>query len=306
VDNPGVAIWRGGVNTWECDRMGHLNVRFHLARAMEGLVGLAGALGMPRAFTPEATATLMVREHHIRFLREALPPDALDMTGSVISMGESESRLFQLTRHTGGPPSAAFQAEVVHVTPHQAVAFPWPERVRLRAESLTVPVDEAVGPRSLVPGAPMAEASMARAEAAGLTCIAGGAVQPQDCDAFGRMRAEMFIARISDGYSHYAAALRRTVEQSGVAPDRLGTAAVEFRLRYLAWPEAGDRVELRSGLVEVGERTNTLVHWLLDPETGEAWGQAEQVVLPFDMHDRKMIALPEGVRERLQAGLVKV
>ena len=27
----GLEVWRGGVNTWECDEMGHLNVRFYVA-----------------------------------------------------------------------------------------------------------------------------------------------------------------------------------------------------------------------------------------------------------------------------------
>ena len=151
-----------------------------------------------------------------------------------------------------------------------------------------------------------AEASLDRARELGLTCIAQGAIQAQDCDAFGRMRAEIFIGRISDGYSHYAADLRRTMEEAGVDPARIGTAAVEFRLRYLAWPGAGDRVALHAGLVEAGSRTNTLVHWLLDPSTGQPWGQAEQVVLPFDLVDRKMIALPEAVLQRLRAKELKV
>jgi acyl-CoA thioester hydrolase len=286
--------------------MGHLNVRFHVARASEGLIGLAAGLGMPRAFTPAATSTLMVREHHVRFLREALPADSLVMSGAVLELGESEGWLFQLTRHADGAPSAAFRTQVAHVTPHEALPFAWPERVRARADSLTVAADASTGPRSLTPGAPMADAGLERADALGLTCIARGAILPQDCDAFGRMRSEMFIGRISDGYSAYAHALRQTIEEAGVDPERIGTAAVEFRLRYLDWPRAGDRVELRSGLVEVGERTNTLIHWLLDPETGRPWGQAEQVVLPFDLVDRKMIALPQEVRKRLQAKAVKV
>ncbi|MDP1964510.1 MAG: thioesterase family protein, partial [Reyranella sp.] len=66
-----IEIWRGGVNTWECDEMGHMNVRFYVTRAMEGLVGLAAALGLPHAFTQEAGSTLIVGEQHIRFLREA-------------------------------------------------------------------------------------------------------------------------------------------------------------------------------------------------------------------------------------------
>ena len=48
--NGGTEIWVGGVNTWECDEMGHLNVRHWVAKSMEALAGLAAALGMPDAF----------------------------------------------------------------------------------------------------------------------------------------------------------------------------------------------------------------------------------------------------------------
>ena len=40
----------GGVNTWECDEMGHLNVKFWVAKAMEALAGLAREL--ERAWVP--------------------------------------------------------------------------------------------------------------------------------------------------------------------------------------------------------------------------------------------------------------
>jgi acyl-CoA thioester hydrolase len=306
VENPGLEVWRGGVNTWECDRMGHLNVRFHVAHACEGLVGLAAGLGMPRAFAPSGASTLLVREHHVRFLREARPTDSLTMTAGVLDLGDSDGWLHQLNRHDDGAPAAAFRTHVEHVTSEEGRPFPWPERIRARAESLMVQADPKAGPRSLEPGGPMAGASLERADAAGLSCIARGAILVQDCDVFGRMRPEMFIGRISDGYSAYAHSLRKVIEDSGVDAERIGTAAVEFRLRYLDWPRAGDRVELRSGVIEVGERTNTLIHWLLDPETGRPWGQAEQVVLPFDLAERKMIALPQAVRERLQARTVKV
>ena len=57
-----VEVWSGGVNTWECDEMGHMNVRFWVAKAQEGLAGLAAQLGMPRAFAGDGEATVIVRE----------------------------------------------------------------------------------------------------------------------------------------------------------------------------------------------------------------------------------------------------
>ena len=94
-DFKGLEVWRGSVNTWECDAMGHMNVRFYGVRALEGLVGLAAAMGMPRAFSPTAGATLLVREQHIRFLREALAGTVLTLRGWVAELGETEARLVQ-------------------------------------------------------------------------------------------------------------------------------------------------------------------------------------------------------------------
>ena len=54
-------VYRGYVSPWDCDEMGHMNVRFYVAKAMEAVAGLAAALGMPAAFTVNANATLIVR-----------------------------------------------------------------------------------------------------------------------------------------------------------------------------------------------------------------------------------------------------
>ena len=117
MNHPGVEIWRGGLNTWECDEMGHMNVRFYVTRAMEGLAGLAAQLGLPHAFAPGAGATLLVRDQHIRFLRECRPGAALHMTGGVIEMGEEEARLLQLL-------NGNHQTDVIPGTPIAAPPSP--------------------------------------------------------------------------------------------------------------------------------------------------------------------------------------
>jgi acyl-CoA thioester hydrolase len=296
-----VEVWRGGVATWECDQMGHLNVAFYVAKSMEALAGLAGELGMQRAFAPSAEATLVVREQHIRFLREARPGAPMTMTGGVLEMGETEARLLLLMRHPSGELAASFQTLVAHATAREGRAFPWPDRIRARAEALGVEIPERAAPRSISLAPVYTEASLARAEALGLKHTGLGVVAPADCDAFGRMRTEMFMHRLSDGIPHFFSG-RRPGDAEGEA--KVGGAALEYRLIHHAWPQAGDRLALRSGSAGGDARFRRLVHWLLDPDTGRPWGTAEAIAVSFDLATRKIISLDQEELARVEADAV--
>ena len=302
----GVEIWRGGVNTWECDEMGHMNVRFYVVRALEGLVGLAAALGMPRAFSPTAGATLLVREQHIRFLREALAGAALHMRGWVAEMGETEARLVQVLYHASGEPAATFQTVVSHVTPLEGRAFPWTDEARRCAAPLTSPVPDFAAARSVDLSPVQCQASLTRADTLGLAHISSGAVLSRDCDVFGRMNAEQFIGRVSDGIPGLAGLTRKAiVEAAEEPPTRVGGAVLEYRLIHLAWPRAGDRVEIRSGLASVDARTQRLVHWMVDPDLGRVWGAAEAVTVTLDLDKRKIVPVAPAAQADLNARAIK-
>src|SRR5258708_24840448 len=139
----GLEVGRGSVNTWECDQMGHMNVRFYVSRAMEGLTGVAAALGLAGAFRAHAQATLVVKDHHIRFLREARAGAPLIMPAGVIPMDECEVRLLQLLIHAeSGELAASFQTVAAHVTAREERPFPWSRRTRELAEDLVIAVPE--------------------------------------------------------------------------------------------------------------------------------------------------------------------
>ncbi|OYX72602.1 MAG: thioesterase, partial [Caulobacter sp. 32-67-35] len=286
---PGVEIWRGGVNTWDCDEMGHMNVRHYIVRAMEGLAGLAAELGLPHAFTPYANATLLVKEHHVRFLREAHAGATLHMLGGVIEISDTEARLLQLLVHSAtGELAATFQTTVVHATPREGEVFPWPKATRERARAMMVEVPEKARSRSIALDPFVPTVSLERAEALGLKRIGLGALSPTECDVFGRMRAEQFIGRVSDGIGSFIGPFRDViVAHADHKPTRFGGAVLEYRLVYLRWPRAGDRVELRSGLMGSDPRTMRMAHWMVDPATGLPWGTSEAVAITFDLDARK-------------------
>jgi acyl-CoA thioester hydrolase len=281
--------------------MGHLNVGFYAAKAMEGLVGLAAELGMPRAFSAEALSTLIVRDQHIRFIKEARPGAPLHMIGGVVEWGESDARLLLLLRHRTGEIAAVFQTLVGHATARDARAFPWPDRVSARAAALAMEVPAEARPRSIGLEPVESRASLERALALGLKRTALGAIRPADCDAFGRMRTELMMARISDGIPHLFDGTRPGVGENGA---RTGGAALEYRLVHLAWPRAGDRVELRSGAAGGDARLRKLVHWLLDPATGKPWGVAEAIAVSFDLETRKLITLTDEALAQANAAAI--
>lgn len=294
-----IEVWRGGAAAWEADEMGHLNVGFYVAKAMEGLAGLAAELGMPRVFAPAAAATLIVREQHIRFLREAHPGAALSMTGGVLAMGEAEARLLLLMRHPSGDLAASFQTVVAHATAREGRAFPWPDRIRARAEALACEVPDKAAPRSIGLGPVETRASLARAEALGLLRTGLGVVSASDCDAFGRLRTEGFMQRLSSAIPHLFAAGRpgRDAGDRG----KVGGAALEYRLVHHAWPRAGDRLMLRSGVAGGDARFRRMVHWMLDPDSGRPWASAEAIAVSLDLEARKIITLSDAELARVDA-----
>lgn len=296
-----VEVWRGSVAMWECDAMGHLNVGVYVARSMEGLAALAAELGMPDAFANDARATLIVREQHIRFLREARPNAAPTMTGAVVEIAETEARLLFLLRHSGGALAASFQTVVAHATARDGRPFPWPTRVLERAAALSVEVPGEAAPRSLGLAPVNSRASLARADALGLGRTGLGAVSGADCDVFGRMKTEQMMARISAGIPHFFDGRRPGADDRGA---RAGGAALEYRLVHLAWPRAGDRVELRSGASGGDARFRKLTHWLLDPDSGRAWGVAEAIAVSFDLETRKIITLSDEALAEADARVI--
>lgn len=216
----GLEVWRGCVNAWECDELGHMNVRFYLTRALDGLAGLAAALGQPRAFAPEATATLQTARQHVRFLREAMAGAPLYMTAGLLEMHEEGASVLQILRHRDGEPCATVISSLLHATP-LGRAFPWPARARDAAADLTVSSPSFAAPRNFTGQEPI-KAQDGWAE--GLTPISLAPVQMRDCDVFGYMTPDTVMGRISDGMNALTAPLYQQLARlrTGTAPEHRG------------------------------------------------------------------------------------
>jgi acyl-CoA thioester hydrolase len=308
LNETGVDIWRGGVQQWECDQMGHMNVAFYLAKAAESLAALASELGLPGAFRPGAETTLVLKDQHMRNLREARFAAPLRMTGGVVEMGETDARLLMLLHHVDGSLSASFQLVVEHVDVRTGEARPWPPATRARAEALKVAIPDMAAARSCsLEPLDATRVSRERAIAIGVPQTTLCTIQPNECDAFGRMRPDALLTRILDGAVHLGR--RDPAEKKTFDPKAgIGGAAVEYRLTYFAWPSVGDRVEVRAGWSKVEPKVRHLVYWALDADTGRPLCVADSVTVTFDLNTRKMIVLEgealEATRRQVIPGFV--
>jgi acyl-CoA thioester hydrolase len=282
--------------------MEHMNVRFYLERAMQGLAGVAAALGMPHAFAAHAASSLIVREHHVRFLREARAGAPLHMTAGVVAMDETEATLLQTLVHSpSGAVAATFVTRVGHVAARDGRPFPWPDRALAAAQRLRVEIPPEAGPRGVSAAPVDPPPSLERAEAAGMARTARAVVGPADCDVFGRLRTEMVMAMVSQGIPHLIGPVRDAAAAEAGAGVRVGGAALEHRLVYFGAPRAGDHLELRSGLAAVDRTLARMRHWLVDPITGAPWAAVENVSVSFDLDARKTLRLSEAAVAALQS-----
>ena len=288
-----IELYRGSINTWECDEMGHMNVRFYVARMMEGLAELAHVAGLAHAFRARAQSTLRPRDQHIRFIKEAHAGAPFTMTGCVLEVTETSVLVYQQITHQSGEPCASFRTWVDHVDVDSGAAFGWSDVTRTRLEVLKDEPPVATAPRSVdMSVAPRPSATLADADAIKAPVIGRGVVLPQQTDLTGAMLPEFFIGRVSDSVGHLLKPWRDEVKTSAEAKGetlRLGGAVLEYRIVYRRWPRAGDRFVIRSGGGFQKEKTHAFIHWIIDPDTGLAWCTSEAVVVSLNLDTRKII-----------------
>jgi acyl-CoA thioester hydrolase len=88
-----VVTHRSTVNMWNCDEMGHLNVRHYVAKADSATTHMANMLGLGPRTLADSGWLLRTLDHHVRFIREVHAGAGLYIQSSVVSVAETAIRL---------------------------------------------------------------------------------------------------------------------------------------------------------------------------------------------------------------------
>jgi acyl-CoA thioester hydrolase len=302
-----IEVWRGNANAWECDELGHMNVKFYLTKASEAIAGLAAQTGLKDIHRADANATLLATGLHVRFLAEARPGAPLMIEGGWTAISDQTCTALLVMRHGGtGRVAATFLIDLVHVSPRDGRPFVWPSHFAEGIEPSLVEIPDFAQPRGIQLDAPAnKQVSTARADALGLEAIGQGRFTPDETDVFGRMRMEVLLGRISDSVINLKAAFpEEWAFHKGGTEARIGSPLLECHILPQRWPRAGDGYVIRSGLKSYGPKVRNLVHWVLDPATGRPWWTMEGVAAPMDLDARKIMPPSDTVRAELDQSCI--
>ena len=292
-------VIRSRVNSWDCDHMGHLNVRHYFGRANEGLSVLWLALGLsPRSLEQQGLA-VRARDQHIRFHRELRPGAGFSMRAGVLSQSPELLTTYEELTGMSGAVSATIVSQAQLIERASGAPRPWPASVLARAAEHGCSLPPYAAARGVVARASRECITRDQALARGTQPGYLGPVSAQDCDEHGIMLEAACMGRISDGISHFWLQL-----QGGPRPQGVGGAALEYRLVFHRWPRASDVIEVRSALSSISNKALCLNHYVFDVERGECAASGQAIVVWFDLEARKATELPMDVRERLAGHVI--
>ena len=126
-----------------------------------------------------------------------------------------------------------------------------------------------------------------------------GTVYPWQCDHVGHMNIMWYVGKFDEANWNLFATLGLT--PSYLRRENRGMAAVQQNITYKREMLPGDIVEVRSRVLELGEKSVRFVHEMRNAETDEVAALCELTGVYMDRLARKAVAFPSDVREKIAA-----
>ncbi|MBL4864157.1 MAG: thioesterase family protein [Rhodobiaceae bacterium] len=293
-----IDTYRGYVNPWECDEMGHMNIQFYLGKTSDAAFHQQAFMGLGFEHQKRERTTYVALEHHIRFHQELFASDLVAVRSGVFSIQEKTMRIYQEVRNAlADTLSATLVVDVGHFDMTTRKLTPWPDFARTQADKLLIERPTHADPRSQPDGSLDRDVSLARAERLDMGETNRSAVNRWECDSNDHMNARFYLARFSECQGHMWA--RSGLDRHAQKAKGLATATVEMRLAYFQELTAGQTLLVRTGLEAQGPKTLRYRHWMFNAETGDPVAAAEGTALLISRETRKAVPLPDEIRAQI-------
>ena len=129
-----------------------------------------------------------------------------------------------------------------------------------------------------------------------------GAVSASQCDHIGHMNIVSYGAKFDE--ANWVLFCEIGLTPSYLRSDRHGMAGVQQNITYKQELFAGDVIEIRSQLIEIGEKRLRMLHEMHNIETGDIAAVCEITAVHLDKAAHKACAFPPAIRKAAEALMV--
>jgi acyl-CoA thioester hydrolase len=297
-----VPCYRGSVNAWECDENDHLNVRFYLAKANQGLPFVLEAIGLGPAALERTGARPRIRAQHARFLKESRPATPLTVEAGLAAEEGHRLTIYSEVRHSLNREVLATLLTELELTGGDGA----PKPVSLSPDAPRCTVPEHGAPRGIAAAREALRPAREAIAEMGFVEIGRGTVAAGECDPSGDMELFQYVGRISDSVVNLLAHFQTDEELSRRSTGIEGGALVELRIAFHAQLRVGSRFSIQSGIAAAGRKTQHFVHLFFDEASRACVATAQGIAVAMDLKTRRAIELPQARRRRIEAGLLRL
>ena len=294
----------GEAVNWECDELGHLNMRHYAGKAEEARQFLFIHLGLAHAFAAGAPSTVRTRELMVCYRAEARPGARLAIRSGLTRLGEVDADVVHVMEHADGRIAATIEERVEHVALRTQAAFAWPRRLR---EAVEIVEADGIGARGL-PGMDALGPDREAVTGMGADRVGAGVFRADEADGFGHIRPVSLFGRCSESVGNFRKGFPEAYAAGGLYDDS-STASIsgvllELRLVHHAAAAPGRAFEMWSGLLDARAATRNLVHHIVDPVSGVSYASMVATSGVMDLETRKLVKSTPGELERLRANVL--
>jgi acyl-CoA thioesterase FadM len=270
--------YRGVVAAWECDAFAHLTIAYYFARLEDASVAVLDDLPGGRGARSDGL--------YVRLTREFRAGDLMHVMSAPIGLEPTDSGAAVLT--IGHKIFDSASGELTTTTE---------QRVTLASVS---PADRAALVSRIVAwDGPQREARPVPADDAGFVPSGQRVVQPWEIGNDGRLSWQHLVHHFSGAGLHACRAAGMTPKY--LRDNRRGYSTFELDVAIDALPRAGDRIAVRSGVLQVGKSSIRFLHRMVDARTGKRLASMGQFGVHFDLEARRPAPLPDALREAANA-----
>jgi acyl-CoA thioesterase FadM len=265
--------YRGVVAAWECDAFAHLTIAYYFARLEDASVAVLDDVPGGGASRTGGLYVRLMKEFHAADLMHVMSaPIALD--GETLTVGHKifDSASGELTTTT---------------------------EQRVIVAGLSGQDRAALVGRIAAWDGPQREARPAPADDTGFVPSGQRVVQPWEIGNDGRLSWQHLIHHFSGAGLHACRAAGMTPKY--LRDNRRGYSTFELDVTINTLPRAGDRIAVRSGILQVGKSSIRFLHRMIDARTGKRLASMGQFGVHFDLEARRPAPLPDALREAANA-----